>query len=243
MKPAGLLSRRARGRLNINRHRIGCFVARAATEIPEGSRVLDAGAGEGSYRDLFARHRYVSADLAVGDADWNYASLSTICDLHRLPFRPRAFDAAIATQVLEHLLEPGRFLEEIHAALRPGGTLYLTAPMMFKEHQTPHDYWRFTSHGLRHLFEKAGFRVASIEPQGGYFWLSGDQLQAMHRYLFSNRRSLGWRAMFLPLEVVSKLFFSILVPWVCYRLDGFDRKRTYTTGFECVAVRAEETTA
>jgi SAM-dependent methyltransferase len=231
------------GRLNINRRRIGRFVAWAAAEIPEGSRVLDAGAGESAYRDLFERHRYVSADLAVGDSDWDYAALSTICDLQRMPFRPGAFDATIATQVLEHVLEPGRFLGEIHAALRPGGTLYLTAPMMFKEHQTPHDYWRFTRHGLRHLLEKAGFRVVSIEAQGGYFWLSGDQLQAMHRYLFSNRRALLWRALFLPLEIVSRLFFSILVPRVCYRLDGFDRKRTYTTGFECVAVREEETTA
>jgi SAM-dependent methyltransferase len=243
VKPSRLLPSGTRRRLNINRHRIGLFAARAAAEIPAGARVLDAGAGEGDYRALFARHRYVSADLAVGDADWDYGALSTICDLHRMPFAPGTFDAAVATQVLEHLLEPGRFLEEVHASLRPGGTLYLTAPMMFKEHQAPHDYWRFTRHGLRHLLERAGFRVVSIEAQGGYFWLTGDQIQAMHRYLFSNRRALLWRALFLPLEVVSKLFFSIAVPWVCYRLDGLDRKRTYTTGFECVAVREKEATA
>ncbi len=88
--------------------------------------------------------------------------------------------------------------------------------------------------------EGAGFRVESVEPQGGYFWLSGDLLQAMHRYVFSNKRSLIWRILFVPFEILSKVFFSVLVPWVCYHLDRFDRKRTYTTGFECVAIRAED---
>jgi SAM-dependent methyltransferase len=240
LKPARLLPRRARERLNINRHRIGLFVQRAADEIPPGSLVLDAGAGEGRYRERFGRHRYVSADLAVGDVDWDYSGLTTICDLHVLPYRRDGFDAVLATQVLEHLREPGRFLAEVRQVLRPGGTLWLTAPMTFREHQAPHDYWRFTSHGLRHLLETAGLRVVSIEPQGGYFWLMGDQLQAMHRYLFARTRALGWRVLFAPLEVLSKLFFSMAVPWACYRLDGLDRKRTHTTGFECVAVRPED---
>jgi SAM-dependent methyltransferase len=240
LKPARLLPRRARERLNINRHRIGLFVRRAAAGIPPGARVLDAGAGEGRYRECFARHRYVSADLAVGDAGWDYSDLTTVCDLHRLPYRRGCFDAVVATQVLEHLLEPGRFLAEVRAVLRAGGTLYLTAPLCFREHQAPHDYWRFTRHGLRHLLVTAGLRVVSIEPQGGYFWLQGDQLQAMHRYLFAKTRALPWRILAAPLEVVSKLFFSIAVPWLCYRLDGLDRKRTHTTGFECVAVRPED---
>ena len=37
------------------------------------------------------------------------------------------------------------------------------------EHQTPHDYFRYTSFGLRVLLERAGFREISIAPLGGMF--------------------------------------------------------------------------
>ena len=237
MKPSRLLPRRTRERLNINRHRIAGFVRDSAAAIPDGARVLDAGAGEGRYREHFTRHEYVAADLAVGDADWDYSGLSTVCDLHRLPFGRGAFDVVVATQVLEHLREPARFVAEIHDVLRPGGLVLITAPMMFREHQTPHDYFRFTRYGLRSLLETAGFDRIEIEPQGGFFSLMGDLLQACHRYLFPRTRSLVSRILFSPLEVVSKVFFSVLAPLVCIALDRFDRKRIYTTGFECSARR------
>ena len=45
-----------------------------------------------------------------------------------LPFRPDSFDGAVATEVLEHLDDPGRMLQEAHRVLRPGGRLFLTTP-------------------------------------------------------------------------------------------------------------------
>jgi SAM-dependent methyltransferase len=240
LKPARLLPRRTRERLNLNRCRIGLFVDRAAREIPAGSHVLDAGAGEGSYRDRFREHRYVTADLGIGDARWDYSRLGTVCDLHRLAYRDASFDAVIATQVLEHLRWPDRFLAEVRRVLRPGGRLYLTAPLTFREHQRPHDYWRFTRFGLAALLEEAGFEEVVIEAQGGYLAMMGDLLQPMHRYLFGRGTPLAWRILLAPVAVLSKLWFTIAVPGICRSLDGLDRKRTHTTGFEVVAVRPEE---
>src|SRR3954470_3717615 len=40
------------------------FVAGAASELPEGTRVLDAGAGDAPYRELFGHCDYVTADWA-----------------------------------------------------------------------------------------------------------------------------------------------------------------------------------
>ncbi len=45
-----------------------------------------------------------------------------------LPFRTDSFDGVVATEVLEHLDDPGRMLEEAHRVLRPGGRLFLTTP-------------------------------------------------------------------------------------------------------------------
>ena len=62
--------------------------------------------------------------------------------------RDGAFDAVLFTQVLEHVPEPARVLAELHRILRPGGTLYLTAPLVWELHELPHDYYRYTSEGL-----------------------------------------------------------------------------------------------
>ncbi len=51
--------------------------------------------------------------------------------------------------------------------LKPGGKAILSVPHLVWLHNEPHDYWRFTGHGLRHLVEKAGLRLVSVEPVGG----------------------------------------------------------------------------
>ena len=56
-----------------------------ADGLAPGSRVLDAGAGEGRYARNFARHRYVGVDLAVGDAAWDYSRLEAVADNRKEP--------------------------------------------------------------------------------------------------------------------------------------------------------------
>ena len=51
--------------------------------------------------------------------------------------------------------------------LKPGGKAILSVPHLVWLHNEPHDYWRFTGHGLRRLAEKAGLRLVSVEPVGG----------------------------------------------------------------------------
>ncbi len=122
--------------------------------------------------------------------------------------------------------------------LKPGGVFYATAPQGFREHQAPHDYWRFTRYSLRMLAEEAGLGDVEVEVLGGYFAFMGDRLPAFHRYLFSNQRALPWRILTLPLSLVSRPFFTLLLPWLCARLDGLDDKRTYANGYGLRARKA-----
>jgi SAM-dependent methyltransferase len=210
-------------------------VERAAESFSGGVRVLDAGAGEGGYRPLFRRQRYVAVDLAVGDPDWDYTGVDAVADLAALPFRDGTFDHVLSTQTLEHLTDPGAFLAEAARVLGPGGSIHLTAPQSFRLHQAPHDYFRFTRHGLEHLLARAGFADVRVEPQGGYFWFLADAIRPLHRRLFGRERNLAWRVLAAPLALVSKLLFTTLLPLVLYRLDFLDEKRRMTTGHEAVA--------
>lgn len=193
-----------------------------ATSLPKGARVLDAGAGEGSYRDDFQQQRYCGLDLGVGDGKWDYSKLDVLGDLSDLPFRDATFDATLNIVTLEHVREPARVLEELSRILVRGGRILLVAPHEWEEHQQPHDYFRYTRYGLRYLLERAGFHDIQVEPVGGFFRLL-------------SRRLLNALQFFPgPLALVAAIFFAppaLLLPL----LDPLDKKKNFTLGYLCSA--------
>ncbi|HEV8130747.1 MAG TPA: class I SAM-dependent methyltransferase, partial [Acidobacteriota bacterium] len=151
-------------------------VSEFAAELPQGARVLDAGAGEGAYSGFFRAHRYCGVDFALGDADWDYSGLDAVADLHALPFREECFDACLNIVTLEHVREPACVLCEISRTLRRGGRLLLVVPQDWEVHQSPHDYFRYTRYGVRYLLGNAGFTEIEVQPAGGFFRLLSRRL-------------------------------------------------------------------
>ncbi len=84
------------------------------------ARLLDAGAGEAQYAELFRQARYVAVDLGIGDPGWDYRRLDVLADLEQLPFGEARFDAALHIVTLEHLRRPLEALREIARVMRPG---------------------------------------------------------------------------------------------------------------------------
>jgi SAM-dependent methyltransferase len=226
-----------RERIEVNTYELQRFVARAAQGLPAGARLLDAGAGEGRFRSHFARQRYVGVDLAIGQVGWDYGGLDAVTDLLRLPFADASFDAVVCTQTLEHVTEPAQVVGEMARVLRPGGRLYLSAPQSWHQHQKPHDYFRYTSFGLRYLLGQAGLRVESMQPMGGYFWFLSFQLQNVI-YWGVGRPARGWqRALLWPLKVVLGAVFQVCLPLLLFYLDRLDRVKDETFGHTCVATK------
>ena len=190
--------------------------------MPAQARVLDAGAGEGQYKQYFSGKRYTAFDLAVGDQTWDYSGLDIRGDLEALPFPDSTFDAALNIVTLEHVKRPDRVIGEIARVLRPGGQLLLIVPHQWEEHQTPHDYFRYTRYGVKMLIEQSGLEVARLEPVGGIFRL-------LSRRLFGAAAVLPF-----PLDAVYLVWVAIpalLLPL----LDTFDREKASTLGFVCIA--------
>ena len=150
------------------RESILAFVARAARETPEGASVLDVGAGDAPYRELFGH-----TDYRTGDWEQSPHEGAEVVDFvgsaDALPIADRTFDVALCTQVLEHVPEPKLVLAEMARVLRPGGRLYLTVPLVWELHELPHDYYRYTSPALEHLLTATGFRVEELLPRNDCF--------------------------------------------------------------------------
>mgnify|MGYP001370262344 CR=1 FL=1 len=152
----------------LHRAPIAEAVSVAAAAMAPGTRVLDAGAGEAPYRPLFAHCEYVTQDWP-GTVHAGARDADVIADLHDLPVADGSFDAVVCTEVLEHVAEPARVLDELARVLRPGGTVLITVPFVGGLHEEPHDHYRYTSHGLAGLLDRAGFTNIEVEPLTGYW--------------------------------------------------------------------------
>lgn len=193
-----------------------------ARDLRDQAVVLDAGAGECSFRDRFSRQRYVGIDLGIGNAAWNYSGLDAIADLNAVPFRAAVFDAVVNIVTLEHVREPLRVLAELCRVLKPGGSLLLVVPHEWEEHQTPHDYFRYTRYGAAWLLEQAGFTGLAIRPVGGYF------------RLMSRRLLNGLQFFHGPAFLLAAIFF-VPPALLLAAFDSMDKERNFTLGFICTA--------
>lgn len=126
--------------------------------------VLDAGAGRLTYAKRLGAF---SKRVVSIDRDRIHPGLSAAADLERLPFPKRSFDSVFCSQVLEHVPNPMLVLLEFYRILRPGGELILSVPHLAYLHNEPHDYYRYTEYGLRHLLHHAGFEVTELRWSGG----------------------------------------------------------------------------
>ena len=218
-----------RRRLMIVEAVIDSSVRSLANQIPNGTRVLDAGSGEGQHAECFSHCRYTGVDLAIGDRQWDYSGLDVIADLTSLPFPDGSFMAALNIVVLEHVPEPVRVLREIARVLRPGGRLLIVVPQQWEVHQGPNDFYRYTRYGLEWLLEQAGFPQPNVQPIGGYFTLLARRLlNAMNFF----QRGVGW--LVFPFVAAMSGFLALLLPG----LDFLDREKNFTLAYVCVAEKS-----
>jgi SAM-dependent methyltransferase len=144
------------------------FLRQAASTLSPEQRILDVGSGLSPYRELFAHTSYVTCDwdqsLYVPDVPPDI-----VAPADQIPVEDGSFDAVLCTEVLEHVPAPWDVLREFHRIIRPGGAVWITAPFTWPLHEQPHDYYRYTGFGLRHLLERAGFSRVEVTPLSDTF--------------------------------------------------------------------------
>lgn len=112
------------------------LVERFARELraSEGSDVLNVGSGPFLERPHFpAHHRYHACDVdpeavAVVRARYSDVPAERVHPGEPLPYPDGAFDVVMASEVIEHIVDAGPWLDELLRVLRTGGRLLLTTP-------------------------------------------------------------------------------------------------------------------
>jgi SAM-dependent methyltransferase len=98
--------------------------------IPPGSRILEAGCGDGSgVREITSRVeniKYIGIDLSQNL--WRGHNDFVAAKAEELPFQSSSIDVVLSMFVVEHLVFPALFLDETWRVLRSGGRLIIVAP-------------------------------------------------------------------------------------------------------------------
>lgn len=214
------------------------FVESVAKSLPADSSILDAGAGESVYKKFFSHCNYKAIDLAIGESRWNYTNLDYVGHLHAMPIEDETFDAILCTQVLEHLEWPRESIKEMYRVLKPGGKIYLTVPMAHEEHQTPYDFFRYTSYGLESICKHAGFYDIKISPFGGLWVRWAYELPRAlsifpHTGIQNNNPNIIGILLF-PVKVAAFIVVRLL-QILFLELDRFDAKKNDPFGWACEA--------
>lgn len=137
-------------------------------------KLLDAGCGtmpfRASLRGLVDEYHSIDIEKRVPEVDL----IGDLQDMKAL--ESDTYDTVLCTEVLEHVPQPEKLLAELWRVLKPRGTLILSVPHLSRLHEEPFDYYRFTKHGLKFLFEKSGFSVLDMVSTGSLFSFLGHQV-------------------------------------------------------------------
>ncbi|MFB6241328.1 MAG: class I SAM-dependent methyltransferase [Candidatus Nanosalina sp.] len=105
--------------------------------MPRDGRVLDAGCGTGYLSGELVDEGFevVSIDLdeerIERGRELGRFQDARVGDVSGLDLDDRSFDGVVSVDVIEHLEDPGEFVEEASRVLRPGGVLAVKTPNRF----------------------------------------------------------------------------------------------------------------
>jgi 2-polyprenyl-3-methyl-5-hydroxy-6-metoxy-1,4-benzoquinol methylase len=163
-------------------------------QIPCNTRfLLDVGCGCAYIAKHFINSgtRVVSLDVAQANVEKalkkypsdNHAAV--VADVFALPFKENTFDCIVASEIIEHTVDPHAFVEALKRVLKPGGTLIISTPYKEKIEyslcihcncKTPKNahLHSFDKNNMRSLHSTSGLEVERIT-------LVGNKLLLMSR--------------------------------------------------------------
>ena len=151
-------------------------------------------------------------------------------ELPEAPFASDRFDVVLMLNVLEHLPDPERYVEQVARMLAPGGVFWVEVPNVasptarltqkhWLHHDPPHHLWGFNVAGLTMLLERHGFVV---EQRYDYTWEHGpigalqswlNAITGQKNVIFGIvQHGLSRRPSMLAIQLAHVLMSAVLLP-------------------------------
>ena len=188
------------------------------SEVVQGSKVLDAGAGELRNKTFCAHLNYFSQDNCeyaggeVGEimqtGSWDTSRIDIVSDIGSIPVDDNSFDVVLCTEVFEHLPNPLLALKEFSRILQCGGQLIITAPFNSLTHFAPfHFATGFNKYYYMHHLPTFGFEIVHMSTNGNYFDYLAQEIRRVN-HITNSYSSTRLR------------FFEKFVLYLCLRIFG-----------------------
>jgi len=150
--------------------------------LKPGLRILDAGAGELQNKPLCSHMIYVSQDICLYDGrgnqkglqtgEWDTSKTDIVSDICDVPEPDHSFDVILCSEVLEHLPDAPKAIDEFSRLLKPGGTLIITAPFVSLVHFAPYHFATgFSRYWYEHHLTARNFIIEELQANGDWFTL------------------------------------------------------------------------
>ncbi len=148
-------------------------------------KVLDIGCGNKPYAIMFDRcDEYIGCDIIQSSGN----KVDIICKATKIPLEDNTLDTVFCTQVIEHVEDHDKLLNEMFRLLKPNGCVILSGPMYWHLHEEPHDFFRFTKHGFKYIFEKQGFKMVECLANGGKWATFGQMVIHTFPYFLTSKK-------------------------------------------------------
>jgi ubiquinone/menaquinone biosynthesis C-methylase UbiE len=195
------------------------WLEKCLSSIPQGLKILDAGAGESPYKRYCGHLDYYAQDFGKYDGygnkeglqteSWDNSKLDIISDITNIPVENGSFDAIMCTEVLEHIPDPIKAIKEFGRILKPGGLLIVTAPISSLTHFAPFYFYNgFSKYFYEHYLKKNNFEVIELSYNGNYFEYIA---QEIHRipFMAKNYASFGGK-------IFNVIFRTLIIPLLMF---------------------------
>lgn len=176
--------------------------------------LLDFGCGSKPYRQLFDVEKYIGLDILQSGHSHQNESVDVYYDGEKIPFNSSYFDCFFSSEVFEHVFNLEEILMEINRVLKRNAYLLITIPFVWDEHETPYDFGRYTSYGIRYVLDKMGFSVLKLEKSTNYIETLFQMWNAyLYQRVFPKNKYISFMLTFLiicPFNIMGTILGKIL---------------------------------